>query len=241
MKKGISQEGLKLIACVTMLMDHIGYELVYPLFLGMQFVEELYFLCRIIGRISFPIFAFLQVEGFHRSHSRKQYALRLVIGALLAELPYDLMVYGRFSWGKQSVMLTLLLGFCVLLAMEKIKTPGMKALVMLPFAAAAELMKADYGFVGIMLVGMFELSRYSYRKNLIRTMGMVILFHYMSSYVFWIGNISIPMQVLGVLSMLFIANYDGRKLTRSNVAKWAFYLFYPVHMLILWAVGTMIH
>ena len=63
--------------------------------------------------------------------------------------------------------------------------------------------------------------------------GMIVLFHYMSSYVFQLGGFSIPMQVLGALSMLFIANYDGRKRTHSKAVQWGFYLFYPAHLLIL--------
>ena len=70
-----------------------------------------------------------------------------------------------------------------------------------------------------------------------RFFAMVILFHYMPSYIFEIGGFSVPMQVLGSLSMIFIAAYDGRKLTGSKGAQWAFYLFYPVHLLLLWGIG----
>lgn len=257
MKKGISQEGLKLIACITMLIDHIGYEIVYPLYLNATMVNgvdmlgeampqearnlyNLYLLCRIIGRIAFPIFAFLLVEGVHRTHNRRKYALRLAVGAVLAEIPYNLMISGDIFWRQQSVMVTLLLGFFAVITMEKCRSLAWKPVVVIPFAVAAELLMTDYGWAGVVLIALFDLSRYVYRKNLVRLGGMIVLFHYMSSYVLWIGNFSIPMQVLGALSMLFIANYDGRKQTNSKAVQWAFYLFYPVHLLVLFLIGGLI-
>lgn len=246
MKKGISQEGLKLIACMTMLIDHIGYEIIYPIYIRMlsnqmsNTLYQIYLLFRCIGRIAFPIFAFLLVEGIHRTRDRKKYALRLTAGALLAEIPYNLMVSGSIDCGKQSVMATLLLGFMAVLAMEKCRTPMVKALASVPFLLLAEVFRTDYGWAGVALVAIFELSRQMDAVNLIRTGAMVILFHNMSSHIFWIGGISVPMQVLGALSMVFIAGYNGRKVTANKAVQWGFYLFYPVHMLALWAIGTRI-
>lgn len=251
MKKGLSQEALKLIACVTMLIDHIGYEIIYPYYASIsvasaadlpqvKLVYRLYLLSRCIGRIAFPIFAFLLVEGIHHTKDRKKYALRLAIGAVLAEIPYNLMVSGGISGPRQSVMATLLLGFLAVHYMEKIRNLAWKTAVLIPFAVLAEVFRLDYGWEGIVLIVLFELSRETYSPNLVRTGGMIVLFHYMSSYILRLGNFTVPMQVLGVLSMLFIANYDGRKLTRSKAVQWAFYLFYPVHLLILWGIGQLI-
>lgn len=246
MKKGISQEGLKLVACITMLIDHIGYEIIYPIYSSVAVLNEpqeryqLYLLFRCIGRISFPIFAFLLVEGIHHTRNRKNYALRLAAGAILAEIPYNLMVSGKAFWIQQSVMATLLLGFLAVMAMERCSAIAWKPVAALPFVLLAEVFSVDYGWAGVVLIALFELSRETYSPNLMRLGGMVVLFHYMSSYVFRIGGVEIPMQVLGVLSLLFISNYDGRKLTRSKAVQWGFYLFYPIHMLILWAIGQML-
>ena len=75
-----------------------------------------------IGRLAFPIFAFLLVEGVHHTRNRGRYMLRLSICALLAEIPYDLVVAGGISWQKQSIMVTLLLGFCAVILMEKCRS-----------------------------------------------------------------------------------------------------------------------
>lgn len=254
MKKGISLEGLKLIACVTMLIDHIGYEVIYALYLNATVgsgewvpgnmlpgdLYRLYYLCRIIGRLSLPIFAFLLVEGIHHTRNRNRYAIRLAIGAVLSEIPYDLIVSGEIFWQEQSIMVTLLLGYFAVLTMERCRTLAWKPLAAVPFVILGELLKADYGWQGVMLVVLFELSRYVYSRNLVRLGGMLVLFHTMDTSLIWIGNVSIPMQAMGALAMVFIVGYDGRKVTNSKAIQWAFYLFYPLHLLILWAIGLVI-
>lgn len=251
MKKGISQEMLKLLACITMLIDHIGYVLVYPMYQQVSVVggnamacAKLlyagYLLLRCIGRLAFPIFAFLLVEGFHHTRNKRKYALRLVIGALLAEIPFNLVVSGSPVWRyKQSIMITLLLGFLALLAMERCKKLAWKPVVLLPFAFLGWLLKVDYGWGGVLLIALFELSRYTYNRSLVRFCGMLVLFHYMPTSMLRFGSFSIPMQALGALSMLFISAYDGRKVTRSKAVQWGFYLFYPVHLLILYLISIM--
>lgn len=252
MRKGISQEGLKIIACISMLIDHIGYGIVYPIYSDICVVNSadlpevkqiyhLYLLCRCIGRIAFPIFAFILVEGIHHTHNRREYALRLTFGAILSEIPYNLMVSGHYSWQQQSVMATLLLGFMAVHCMEKCRSLAWKPVIMVMFAVLAEVFRTDYGWAGVILIGLFELSREMYSPNLMRTGGMIVLFHYMSSNILRLGNFTLPMQVLGVLSMIFIVNYDGRKLTGSKLVQWGFYLFYPIHLLILWAAGHLLN
>ena len=236
MRKGFSQEGLKLLACLTMLLDHIGYVLV-P-YTGNA---AAYYMLRIVGRLAFPIYAFLLAEGFSRTGNRVRYFLRLAVGALLAELPYDLMTAGGFSWESQSVMVTLLLGFLALAAMDRCGNLYLKPLLALPFAVLAELFCCDYGWQGVALVALFHMTRGYYGRNIIRFGGMLVLFHTMPSFLLAFGNFSIPVQALGALSMLFLANYDGRKMTTGKAAQWAFYLFYPVHMLILVGLEWMLY
>lgn len=251
MKKGLSQETLKLLACVTMLIDHIGYALVYPMYqqvsivngasmFAAQLLHTMYTVLRSVGRLSLPIFAFLLMEGFRYARNRKKYALRLAIGALLSEIPYNLVVSGSPVWRyQQSIMITLLLGFFALLAMERCEKLAWKSVAMIPFAILSELLQADYGWGGVVLIGLFELSRHMYNRNLIRFCGMLVLFHYMPSALLQFGNFSLPMQALGALSMLFIAAYDGRKVTNSRAVQWGFYLFYPVHLIILYLVAML--
>ena len=109
-KKGISGSTLKIIAMITMLIDHIGAAVCMRMMLAEGFgdlngaAEETikawvtvhadlystYYMFRMIGRIAFPIFCFLLVEGFKHTKDAKKYAIRLFAFALISEIPFDL-------------------------------------------------------------------------------------------------------------------------------------------------------
>jgi len=246
MRKGLSQEALKLVACGAMLLDHIGYlfaaELGANAVAGASFqpggTYSAYLLLRMIGRLALPIFAFLLTEGFHRTRDRKKYVLRLAATALLSELPFNLVASGSPLWRyQQSTMVTLLLGFLALAAMERCEKLSVKPLALIPFALAAELLRADYGWAGVVLIALFEISRYTANQNLVRFCGMLVLFHYMPGMVLRFGAVTVPLQAFGALAMVFIGAYDGSKRTRSKAMQWGFYLFYPVHLLILYVIS----
>ena len=91
---------LKLLAVVTMLIDHMGFTL-FPHAVWM----------RAVGRLAFPIFCFLIAEGCAHTHDKKRYAGRLLLFAVLSELPFNLMCSGQWiSWNYQNVLWTLLIG-----------------------------------------------------------------------------------------------------------------------------------
>ena len=130
--KRLPQEILKLIACITMFIDHFGAAIVIEL--PIPHMAELYYACRVIGRIAFPIYAFLLVEGMYRTTKPVKYIVRLCVGILLAELPFDFLFEGGFTWEYQSVMVTLTLGAIMLLCMDKVKTQWVNILLWIPFA-----------------------------------------------------------------------------------------------------------
>lgn len=222
-KKGLSQEMLKAIACVTMLMDHIG-----AVFLPG-------YCLRVIGRISFPIFCFLLAEGARHTRSPGKYALRLGLGALLSEIPFDLLLYGGITWRHQSVMLTLLIGLLTVLGMRKL--PRTQILLMVLGCLAAELLGADYGGFGVALMGLFALAAEYKQGNLVRFLGMAVIFWVMDSPKVPAMGLNIPIQMFGLLAMVPICLYSGRKVTDSRGVQWAFYLFYPGHLLLLLIIG----
>lgn len=216
--KSLTQEALKLIACMTMLLDHIGATILPSTGL------------RIIGRISFPIFCFLLAEGIAHTRNPKRYGLRLLTGALLAEIPFDLLFYGGLTLAHQSVMITLLLGF--LMAMWMKKTGNM----MLPFAVcflAAEFLRTDYGGFGVALIAVFFVSREKPQKFLIQLIGMALIMWLMGSMEVSLGIIRVPVQMFALLAMVPIYFYSGRKSSGNLWIQRAFYLFYPAHLAIL--------
>lgn len=228
--KGISQEALKLIACITMLIDHVGHAIVPEL--TVPYVVPLYYTCRIIGRIAFPIYCFLLVEGMRHTRNPQKYILRLAIGILLAEVPFDMLFEGGFTWNYQSVMLTLTLGAIMLLCMQKTQKREYKLLLILPFALLAELAKCDYGGWGIAMIAVFAL----FDRIPAQILGLLAVNLLIESAVLPVFGIPVSVQLFAVFAMIPVAFYSGRKLTCSKAIQWAFYLFYPVHLIILWAV-----
>ena len=223
-KKGLSQEGLKLIACVTMLADHVGAVLFHSTAL------------RLIGRISFPIYCFLLTEGVCHTRNKRRYGERLLIGALLAEIPFDLLFFGSWYWGKQSVMLTLLLGYLYCVATQALPTLGHRILLLLPFAWLGELMKVDYGGWGIIMIGMFFLSKDLPQNRLQHTLWLLVITSLVSKATVMIGPLQVPMQLFAMGAMAPILAYDGRKRTTNAWVQRGFYLFYPAHLLVLYLV-----
>jgi len=240
-KQGISQETLKLIACITMLLDHIGAALVVPIDAVYYADVALYtatawvnLILRCIGRIAFPIFCFLLVEGVYHTRNPKKYIQRLAIGMLLSEIPFDLAFFrDGISWAHQSVMVTLLLGCLMVLGMKQSK--GLwKLLWIVPFYFAAEWLHTDYAGEGILVIAMFALAKETKHEKWWRVAGMFLLywdFSYTCRY--YNLDVYIPMNRLPLLAAIPIALYDGRKLTYNKTVQWAFYLFYPAHILIL--------
>lgn len=217
-KKGLSQEALKGIACFTMLLDHIGATMVQG------------YALRIIGRIAFPIFCFLMAEGTFYTKNPRKYGLRLMIGALLSEIPFDLAFRGRLTWEYQNVMLTLFLGFLTVEIIQRTEFDIVKVLAVSGGFALAEWANTDYGGFGVLLVVLFSQTR---GKLWFQTI-MVAMFSWMiNSLKIPVLGILVPIEMFAIFAMIPIALYSGRKVTSNRAVQWGFYLFYPVHLIIL--------
>ena len=220
---GIPQEVLKIIACVTMFIDHFGAAILPSL--SLPNLAQLYYLCRIIGRMAFPIYCFLLCEGMCHTHSSQKYILRLGMGILLAEIPFDLLFEGGFSWEYQSVMVTLTLGAVMLLCMQKTQKAWCKVLLVIPFAVLAEVFCCDYGKWGIAMIAVFALIP----GLLAQSLCLGLIYAMMDSFA--VPGLGIPIQLFALLAMLPIGLYSGKKYTANPAVQWGFYLFYPVHLL----------
>ena len=247
--KPLSQERLKLIACISMLLDHIGatvvlqqcYTLIYS-GADARWMIELYDALRIVGRLAFPIYCFLLAEGAHYTRSPGKYALRLGLAAVISEIPFDLAFYGGLTWEHQNVMVTLLIGLLALWAMQKIPHFLLKLPVLFLFAVLAELAQSDYGGDGVLVMGLFALTREVPRKRLLQFLGLWFLFSPGNRMALnWLDGFSLSVQEYGVLALIPISLYSGEKASRNKGLKYAFYLFYPVHMALLWIVMEVIY
>ena len=140
-KFGVSGSALKCIAMASMLTDHIGYVL-FPQYL----------ILRMIGRLAFPIYCFLLVEGAMHTGNIRKYEIRLLAFALISELPFDYAFYGGIRWESQNVFFTLLFGVLAIDLAQQSKNKLMVGLIFVLMVAAAEVMGTDYGGAGIVFI-----------------------------------------------------------------------------------------
>ena len=223
---GLSREGLRRIAACTMLVDHIGA----TLFPGVLWL-------RCVGRLAFPIFAFFLGVGFRFTHSRRQYLLRLVLFALLSELPFNQMVYGRWiAPSGQNVLWTLALGLCAIACVQRAPSePGLNSLFWYSAAAGCcllgQLLRTDYGAFGVLLCLLLYCTRGLPGRFWICG-GIFLLMCYAFQFVFLPG-IPIPLEALALPAFPLLATYHGRRSHRQLPIRYAFYWFYPLHMLLL--------
>ena len=222
--KFLPQEALKLIAGLTMLIDHIGATLYRSGKL------------RAIGRVAFPIYCFLMAEGLRHTRDKTKYLLRLGFGLILSELPFDLLFFGGFTWAHQSVMFTLGLGCLMGCIMDYLPHLLLKPLVAIPFYFAAEFLHTDYGGMGVLMVGLFLLSEELPMKRLIQTIGVAALCFFIPSTKVSLLGFRFPLQLFAVFAMVPICLYSGKKLTHSRALQWGFYLWYPVHLAVLYLI-----
>ena len=209
-KNGISGFTLKWIAIITMIIDHVGAAL-YPQHL----------ILRIIGRIAFPIFCFLLVEGAIHTHNIRRYEGRLLGFALISELPFDLVFYGKGTIEHQNVFFTLLIGLLMLDIMERKKNTIYPFLALLGAIFLAEILSVDYGAGGILFILCFYLL---YERRVLKQavfIGMNVLY-------FGVG-----VQAYAGLAAIPMLLYNGK---RGRRMKYLFYVIYPLHLLILYLI-----
>ena len=217
---------LKLIAICTMLIDHMGY----TLFPGVMWL-------RCVGRVAFPIFCFLIAEGCVYTHDRKKYAARLLVFALLSEIPYNLMNSGMI-WDPydQNVLWTLLTGALVCWLIDwalKKCTPLSFVLTGAAMVAAYWLLEAfrtDYGGWGMLLVAAFYGVHRAPSGAVVKMIAQAFGLAFFSLGVMG-GYLSI--EVWSLVSLAPIWLYNGQRGFSHKAVQYGFYAFYPVHILIL--------
>lgn len=212
----MSSSQLKILAVVTMLIDHIG---------AILFPTVLFF--RIIGRLSFPLFCFLISEGLLYTANLKGYLERLFFFALISEVPYDLAFHGTVYYPQsQNVFFTLFLGLAAISFLHSYlgSRPASALVLALVCVLFAEALHTDYGWFGVMLIIIF----YCFKNY--RTKGVLIFAVFNTGYGLLTGTVKLYAALAGFPIFL----YNGKK-GRLNW-KYFFYAFYPVHLLLLYFV-----
>lgn len=242
---------LRLIACIAMLIDHIGYQFAIQDF-------------RAIGRIAFPIFVFLICNGYRHTSSRWKYALRLGLFALISQIPYSLFCYNTIWDTNGNVFFTLFAALmCIWVADRLGKHRVFRWFALIPAAVVClgyhfGYYYSDYGARGILLALVFHyVDRSTLQGKLLTVVGMTATLFY--GYILSIGKglaltllgrqFSLPTvfwwdtyQLWALCALPFIFAYNGTKgKTPANpvlakLSQYGFYLFYPLHQLALWLI-----
>lgn len=222
----LSGSTLKIIAIVAMAIDHFAASILYHGILlpaapispdsSIWIIYQLYEIMRFIGRIAFPIFCFLLVEGFLHTSNRTNYAIRLFLFALLSEIPFDLAVFNTcITWEYQNVYFTLCIGLLTIWLMDIVKKKciaiPLQIIIVLLGGVLAYILHTDYDYKGILLIVIFY------------------YFHHNRSFMTMAGILSLLWEAPACLAFLPINMYNGK---RGLSLKYFFYLFYPVHLLI---------
>ncbi|MBP3609903.1 MAG: hypothetical protein J6J42_06160 [Lachnospiraceae bacterium] len=242
---GLTGFQLKLIALCTMFIDHIGAivleqgllpRITNSVFLGVsldylptdyQFFSYVNLVLRLIGRLAFPIYCFLLVEGFLHTRSIPKYALRLGLFAVISELPFDLALFDTwFDLRTQNVFFTLLFGLLTLWGMKWLETlppqqQPFRYLLALTGMMLAEFVQTDYGAFGVLLLIVLYLFRSSRKWQSIA--GAVL---------------TLWQSFTAPLAFLCTYFYNGER--GKTFPKYVFYTFYPLHLLLLYFVRTIL-
>lgn len=232
----LSAFALHVIAMTCMLCDHL-WATVIP---GNQWLNS-------VGRIAYPIFAFLIVEGYFHTHDLKKYMQRLLCFAVLSEIPFNLMYDGGIIYPfHQNVLWTFLIALVCMAGIDRIKAKNKPAFTVAGFVgiaalgfAAGMLCMVDYFGAGVLTVLLFYLFR---GKKWYHFVGQFVGLYWLN--VELLRGIDIPINLFGntflltnqglaLLALIPIWLYRGKQGKHSKKLRYAFYAFYPLHMLIL--------
>lgn len=215
---------IKLIAIVTMFMDHYG-----------DIVVGHHSWLNYFGRIAFPLFCFQFIIGYKHTSDKKKMFIRLLLFALISQVPFMLMVHHmNGQYFVLNIFFEFILGFAMLYVFDKVDNKFLKWFLISLIVASSHFLHTDYEIVGLLMI----LGLYICYDNKVGSIFVVILFCIFSnvSLLKYVGfpyyslNSIIARMVVGMLAIIPIIFYNNKK---GPGIKYFFYLFYPIHILLL--------
>ena len=229
-----------------MLLDHLGKSIL----LEYKFLTY-------IGRLSFPIFAFLIVEGFYHTKNLKKYITRILMFAIITEIPFNLLVNNTIIYpNHQNVLWTFLLSILCMNILEKTKNKEIDfkiafyPIFIMTFVLLGIFLKTDYNGLGVLTVLLFYFFRIKQndtklKKIITRILQLISLYiiscYLNSTILFSINNFNIYTQNLSIISLLLIWLYNEKQGLYNNYIKYLYYLFYPIHIIILFLLKVLLY
>ncbi len=225
--KGLSGNQLKILALIAMTCDHVGVEL----------LPQIGFL-RIIGRIAFPIFAYMISEGCRYTKNRQQYLLSVAAAALICQTVF-FFVMGSL---RQSVLVTFVLSIGLIYLVDRgrsqrtisawILAGGGLAVVwgiavLLPDLPPFADFSIEYGVWGVLLPVMIYFGGTKQEKLVMTAWGLMLLG-------FTYGGV----QWFALLALPLLGQYSGKR--GSWRLKYFFYIYYPLHLVVIYRISMLL-
>lgn len=214
---------LRLLALLSMLADHTGLAL---------FPRVGVFRC--VGRLAFPLYCFLLVQGYIHTHNVRAYARRLLLLAILSEIPFDLLIFGRVSCTvEQNVLFSLLLGLAAVWVVDRfISEPAKAALATLLVFMLSMLARVSYGWLGVALCLWF----YKLRRSRVRQALCILPIegvYCLSLALSGVEQSWVLVSLCAMLSAVPVLLYNGKPGLRNRLISFLFYAAYPLHIVAL--------
>ena len=235
---GLDSTALRLLAILFMVLDHL-WATVVP--------GNLWLTC--LGRLAFPIFAFQLCEGYRHTSDYRRYRRRLLVFALLSEIPFNLFYAGSVIFPfHQNVLFTLLLGLLAIRQADRlrreegIKKKSLRCLALLLIFAGGVVLFPDYGLMGVMTVLCFFVFR-DHRLFQLAAMAVLNIFAFKGQTIpVSLGALAFdfPIQGFALLALPLIWLYNGEKGRGGKGLRLFWYIFYPLHMLALYFIQRII-
>lgn len=216
---------IKCLACLFMLIDHAGILLVTP-------ANPAYIYFRLAGRLALPLFAYMLANGYRHTSSVGKYLLRLAVFAVLIQAVYILALDGKDI----NIFATLFMGLLSIVAWDKLNQDrdwsvgGVLAVA--AAAATAQLLHMDYGVYGVLLI--FSCHLLYGRTDLLALAWTALALG--AHQLHWVGQ----NQIFAACALLIIALYNDKPGPVGFWAKWDFYLFYCLHLPLLYGISLLI-
>lgn len=208
----LNVSNLRFLACFFMVLDHIGILLEIPFL-------------RILGRISYPLFAYLIVNGFYHTRNIRKYLLRLLLLAVVSELFFDLYIFDNVDFSRQNVLFTFFFSLLAIYSLHTYKSIKRVIFVILS-ALMVVLFTCDYGLRGFAVVLLFY---YFEKYPFICFLGIGYMLYLSAGFV----------GLCGLVSIFVIFLYSPKK-KFSKKYKILFYLFYPIQYIVLYFVEKLL-
>ena len=248
--KKLNKLHLQLIAILAMTIDHLTW-LIYPGYSN----NVIAIIMHIIGRLAFPIMAYFIAEGYHYTRDKKKYLLRICIFSLISHVPYMMqsMSFREYGWlaiipfatgegitrflNQASVLWAYFIGLLMLMINDSNKLKNWQKIFII-FLLCIVSFPADWSSIAALVILSIGSNRGKPFKQIIWSLFYVSI--YALVYLFALDLIYGLIQFGVVLALLPLYFYNGKKSNNdriNRIMKWAFYIYYPFHLLILGIIG----